>query len=172
VDEKIRKIKALVLDVDGVLTDGRIIYDSEGREIKLFDVQDGFGIMILQRLGYRTAIISARSARPVDIRAQDLKIHKVYQDASPKSKAFDQMLQDFQMTEDQVCFVGDDLPDLEVLDRAGFAVAVENAVQEAKNLADYVTVKRGGHGAVREVIELILKTQGRWQEALAQFKKP
>jgi 3-deoxy-D-manno-octulosonate 8-phosphate phosphatase (KDO 8-P phosphatase) len=171
-DEKIKKIKALVMDVDGVLTDGRIIYDSDGREIKLFDVQDGFGIMVLQRLGYRTAIISARSAKPVDIRAQDLKIHKVYQDASPKSKAFDQMLRDFQMAEEQICFVGDDLPDLEVLARAGFAVAVKNATREAKDLADYVTTKRGGRGAVREVIELILKTQGRWEEALAQFKRP
>ena len=161
-DDKIKRIKILALDVDGVLTDGRIIYDSLGHEIKFFDVQDGYGIILWRRLGLRTAILSARSAKPVDVRAGDLKIDKIYQNAFPKIDAYEKLLQDFDARDDEVCFVGDDLPDLAVLKRAGFAVAVANASADVKAVADYVTRNPGGRGAVREVIELILKTQDKW----------
>ncbi len=166
-ENKIKKIKLLALDVDGVLTDGRIICDSDGREIRNFDVQDGYGLILFKRAGLKTAIISAKSAGPVDIRAKDLQIDKVYQNAYPKLNFYQQMLRDLDVTDEEVCFVGDDLPDLVVLKHAGFAVAVANAVEEVKREADYITKNKGGRGAVREVVELILKTQGNWEAVLS-----
>ena len=165
-DDKIKKIKLLALDVDGVLTDGRIIYDSDGREIKNFDVQDGFGFALLRRCGFKTAIITARASKAVDVRATDLKIDKVYQDAYPKIEFYQKMLSELNVNDEEVCFVGDDLTDLCVLKRVGFAVAVANGHDEIKKAAHYVTKKNGGKGAVREVIELILKTQGKWAQVL------
>jgi len=158
------------MDVDGVLTDGRIVYDTSGKELKFYDVQDGFGIVIFQRAGYKTAIISARSAKAVTVRARDLKIDKVYQNAYPKMNSYRKMLEDFKINDEEVCFMGDDLPDLPILEKAGFAVAVPNAVSEVKQAADYITRKAGGNGAVREVIELILKTQGRFDKILHSLK--
>ena len=148
---KIKKIKLLALDVDGVLTDGRIIIDSDGREIKNFNVLDGFGIVKMRHLGFKVAIITARSSEPVTFRAKDLKIDKVYQDAYPKIEAYSKMLEELQVTDEEVCYIGDDIPDLDVLKRVGFAVAVENAHEELKKIAHYITEKRGGSGAVREV---------------------
>lgn len=167
--KKAAKIRVLALDVDGVLTNGRIILDHRGKETKIFDVQDGFGLVLFQKMGFQTAIISARSAEAVHWRAQDLKIDKIYQDAYPKINAYEEMLKDFNVKDDQVCFVGDDLPDLAVLKRAGFAVAVANARQEVKKASDYVTKNPGGTGAVREVVELILKAQSQWNETLKNF---
>ena len=152
----------MVLDVDGVLTDGKIILDSKGREIKVFDVQDGYGLVILRKAGIKTALLSARASEVVQHRARDLKIDKVYQDAFPKIDFYKKLLIDFDVKDEEICFIGDDWPDVEVLKRVGFAVAVPNAVDEAKKVADYVTKNRGGSGAVREVIELILKKQGFW----------
>ena len=159
---KIKKVKVLALDVDGVLTDGKIILDSDGKETRAFDVQDGYGIAVFKKAGFRTAIISAREAKPVEIRAQDLRIDKVYQNAYPKLDAYEKMLKDLDIKDGEVCFMGDDLPDIPVLKRVGFAVAVGNAAAEVKTQVDYVTKNRGGAGAVREVIELILKAQGKW----------
>ena len=167
--EKIQKVRVLVMDVDGVLTDGKIIIDAGGNEIKNFDVQDGFGIVFFKRAGYKTAVISARAAEAVSVRLKDLKVDKIYQDAYPKVNAYVKLLNDLRVTEGQVCFIGDDLPDLGVLKRVGFAVAVANAVDEVKKAADYVTKKNGGEGAVREVIELILKTQGKWESIVASI---
>ncbi len=165
--QRIQKIKLLVMDVDGVLTDGKIIYNSEGQEIKHFDVQDGYGIVFFQRAGFKTAIITARSSRVVTIRAEDLEISKVYQDASPKINAYKELLNDFNLKDEEVCFMGDDLVDIPILKKVGFAVGVPNAVAEVKKNVHYVTKKNGGYGAVREVIELILKTQGMWESILA-----
>lgn len=169
--KRLAGIKALVLDVDGVLTDGRIIYDSEGRETKNFDVKDGWGIVMLQKKGFRTAIISARDSRATDVRARDLKVSKVYQNAYPKVAAYEEMLKEFGLKDENVCFVGDDITDLDVLRRAGFAVAVKDAVPEAKKAAHYVTAKPGGKGAVREVAELILKSRGLWKEIVGGGQK-
>ncbi len=167
--ERIKKIKVLALDVDGVLSDGKIIIDSNGDEIKNFDVQDGFGMVLLRRAGLKLAIITARMSRPVDFRAKDLKVDVVYQDASPKMEYYKRMLKELQVSDEEVCFVGDDLPDLGVLRQVGLAVAVANGVEEIKKEVHYVTHKFGGNGAVREVVELILKTQGRWDEIVATF---
>lgn len=162
----LKKITVVALDVDGVLTDGRIIYDSTGRETKVFDVQDGLAIVLMRRLGFKLAIISARASKTITVRAKDLGIDRVYMDAYPKRKAYEAMLKAFKVRDENVCFVGDDLVDIPLLKRAGFAVAVRNACPEARRAADYVTRKTGGRGAVREVIELILKSQGRWAEIL------
>jgi len=163
---KIKNIKLIVLDVDGVLTNGKINMDSKGEEIKVFDVQDGYGLVLFKKAGFKTAILSARSAAAVTARAHDLKIDKVYQDAYPKINAYNCLLRDFQLTDEEVCFIGDDLPDLAVLRRVGLAVGVPNAVKEVHEVAHYVTQNAGGAGAVREVVELILKTQGKWEEIL------
>lgn len=165
---KIRKIKLLIMDVDGVLTDGRIVIDARGEEIKFFDVQDGFGIVLLREAGVKTAILSARSCAAVTARAQDLKIDKICQDAYPKAGVYDRLIRELGVQDKEVCFIADDLPDLAVFKRVGLAVAVANAAAEIKKEADYVTGCRGGNGAVREVIELILKTQGKWAHIVAQ----
>jgi 3-deoxy-D-manno-octulosonate 8-phosphate phosphatase (KDO 8-P phosphatase) len=161
--QKIKKIKVLALDVDGVLTHGKINLDEKGKEVKSFDVYDGFGLALFKRSGLKTAIISARFSGAVSARARDLKIDKVYQDAYPKITAFEEMLKEFGVKDEEVCFVGDDLPDICILKRVGFGVAVNNAALEVKQVADFITKKHGGDGAVREVIELILKTQGKWK---------
>lgn len=165
-EARIKKIKVLAVDVDGVLSDGRIVYDSDGRELKFFNVQDGFGLVLMRRLGFKTAIITARGSKVVEVRAADLKIDRVFQNAFPKMAAYEQMLAEFGVSDEEVCFIGDDLPDLRLLERAGFAVAVANATPEAKSAAHYVTRLPGGHGAVREAVDLILHTQGKWDQVL------
>ncbi len=164
---KIKDVKLLLMDVDGVLTDGKIIYDSQGNETKVFDVKDGFAIVLFEKMGYKTGILTARGSRVVRIRAKDLAIHRVYLNASPKIDVFPKILKDFKLSAEAVCYIGDDLPDYQVMKAAGFSVAVNNAVPEIKAVADYVTQNAGGHGAVREVIHLILKSQGRWDQAVS-----
>ena len=158
----LKKVKVLAMDVDGVLTDGRIIVDSHGVESKNFDVQDGLGIVFLQKCKIKTALISARESDVVMYRAKDLKIDKVYVGVYPKISAYENMLKEFNVHDSQVCFIGDDVADLGLMRRCGVKVAVATAVLEVKQIADYVTVKKGGHGAVRETVELILKAQGHW----------
>lgn len=161
--ERLKKIKLLIMDVDGVLTDGRIVVDERGRETKNFDVQDGFGIVVFQRAGFKTAILSAaRASAVVKYRARDLEIDQVHLNAYPKIDAYKKILRALKLNDEDACFIGDDLPDLEVLSKVGFAVAVPYARAEVKKVADYITKKQGGNGAVREVIELIMKTQNLW----------
>lgn len=167
--ERIKKIRVLVLDVDGILTNGTINVDSQGNEFKVFNVQDGFGLVFFGKMGYKTAIISARSAPAVISRAKDLKIDKIYQDAYPKTNAYQKLLKQMNVADSQVCFMGDDLPDICVLRKVGFAVTVPNSVAEVKKEAHYITKRAGGDGAVREVVELILKTQGMWKKTLKEI---
>ncbi len=167
---RLKKIKLLVMDVDGVLTDGKIVVDAQGKELKFFDVQDGFGLVLLRRAGIKTAILSARSSPAVTARAEDLKIDKICQDAYPKSDVYACLARELNFTDEEVCFVGDDLPDLAVLKRVGLAVAVPNAVAEVKKAAHYITTCRGGAGALREVVELILKAQGKWKDIVVRTR--
>jgi len=167
--EALKKIKAVVMDVDGVLTDGRIIVDSHGVETKNFDVQDGFGIVFLKKCGIKTAIISARESEVVAHRARDLKIDKVYLGVYPKTSAYESLLEEFKVRDEEVCFIGDDLADLCIMNRCGVGIAPANAVFEVKKIADFVTVKSGGAGAVRETIELILRAQGHWGPQLYEY---
>jgi len=161
-----KKIKVVAMDVDGVLTDGRIIMDSNGVETKNFDVQDGFGIVFLKKCGLKTAIISARESGVVAHRAKDLKIDKVYVGVYPKLSAYENLLEEFKVRDEEICFIGDDLADICIMRRCGVSIAVANAVFEIKQIAHYVTVRQGGHGAVREAIELILQAQGKWSPQL------
>ena len=154
------------MDVDGVMTNGQIIYDSINRETKVFNVKDGYGIILLQRAGFRTAIISARAAQPVLYRARDLKIGRVYQGADPKITAYRCMLKDFRVRDEEVCFIGDDLPDIPLIRQVGLGVAVRDAAPDVRKAADYITRCRGGEGAVREIAELILKAKGVWTKIL------
>ncbi len=167
--ERARRIRALVLDVDGVLTDGRMIYDEFGDELKCFDVQDGTGILFWRRAGMRTAIITARKTKLVRRRAKDLVVDFVAQKAFKKLLAYEKFLRRYRLSHEQVCAMGDDVLDLPVLRRVGLAVAVSNAVDEVKTASHYVTAKCGGRGAIREVIELVLKIQGKWNDILKPY---
>lgn len=162
--ERAGRVRLLLLDVDGVLTDGRIVYDSCGRDMKFFDVHDGLGVYILKKAGIKTILITAKGSRAIRPRARDMGVEEVFEDISPKSAVLDKILKKYRVSIDQVCFVGDDLVDLCLMRRVGFPVAVFNAAADIKQTAAYITVREGGRGAVREVAELILKSQGKWKE--------
>lgn len=171
VREKASRIKILIVDIDGVMTDGRIIYSIYGDELKFFDVQDGFGITLLRRAGIKSLIITAKKSKIVKMRAKDMRVAKAYQGHIDKVKPFNHALRKFRVIPEEVCFIGDDLIDIPVLKRVGLAVAVPNAMDEVKEQAHYVTAKSGGRGAVREVCDLILKAQGKWDLATAKYFK-
>lgn len=162
-------IRLLLLDVDGVLTDGRIIYDGKGQEWKFFNVKDGHGIKLLQRGGVEVGILSGRESSAVGIRARELKIDLVIQKAWDKVKALKTIQKRRKIALAEVCFVGDDLVDLPVFSRVGFAVAVADSVPEVKKRAHFVTQHPGGHGAVREVCEVILRAQRKWSAVTKKY---
>jgi YrbI family 3-deoxy-D-manno-octulosonate 8-phosphate phosphatase len=164
-------VEMLVLDVDGVLTGGGIIYGDSGLELKIFHVRDGTGLKIWHQAGKRSAIITGRKSRVVDMRAGELGIHQVIQGADNKLAAYRQVLEGSGSRPPQVCFVGDDLPDLPLLRHCGLAVAVADACPEARQAAHYVTRADGGQGAVRETIELILRSQGSWQKVVQRYRE-
>jgi 3-deoxy-D-manno-octulosonate 8-phosphate phosphatase (KDO 8-P phosphatase) len=167
--ERCQNIEMLVMDVDGVLTDGAIVYTDRGEEIKAFHVRDGSGLKLWMALGKKAAILTGRKSVVVERRALELGIRSVIQGASDKLMVFDGILTEQNLRESQAAYVGDDLPDLPVLRRCGLALTVVDACPEARDQAHYVTRATGGHGAVREIIELILRAQGRWQEACARY---
>jgi len=167
--EKAKNIKALIVDIDGVMTDWRIVYSGYGEELKFFDVQDGFGINLLSRAGIKTIIITAKKSKIVKHRARDLKFAKAYQGFTDKLIPFNDLLKTFNLKPEEICFMGDDLMDTPVLRRVGFAVAVPNAVEEVKSCAHFVTQNRGGRGAVREICDLILKSQNKWDLVTSKY---
>lgn len=167
--EKILPIRLLVLDVDGVLTDGSIIYAADGGEAKSFNVKDGSGLKYWARAGYRAGIITGRSSPMVERRAKELDIEFVAMGAKDKLPAFEAMLAKAGVRPEEAAMVGDDLPDLPLIRRAGFGVAVADAVAEVREAAAMVTKKKGGRGAVREVVECILKCQGKWDAIMARY---
>ena len=168
-EERIKKIKILMLDIDGVLTDGRIVYSNYGDESKFFDVQDGFGAVLLKRAGIKTVIMTAKKSNVVWKRAKNMYAFKVYQNCFDKLKIFQKVVKSLKLDPEEICFMGDDLIDIPVMKRVGFAVAVPNAVEEVRQNSHYVTRKRGGRGAVREICDLILKTQGKWESVTAKY---
>ena len=168
-EQRAKKIRWLVLDVDGVLTDGKIVYDDRGRELKFFDVQDGAGVVFWKRAGRRSVVITARRSPLVAKRARELHIDRVYQLALRKLDAYNAFKRRYRISDAAICAIGDDLMDLPILRRAGLAVAVANAVPELKRAAHYVTRRHGGDGAVRELIERLLKAQGLWPQILARY---
>ena len=167
--EKFNRVKLLVLDVDGILTDGRIIVNDQGREMKHFDVQDGFGIVLFQRAGFKVAVISARGSDAVKARTADLKISKVYLNARNNLKIYRQLAKSSGVDDQDVCFMGDDLPDLGVAQTVGTVCTVPTAREEILKVADYVTERPAGRGAVREVIDLILQAKGLWEAVVKEY---
>lgn len=163
------EIKMLVIDVDGVMTDGTIILDSNGNESKRFSILDGHGIKMWHRAGLETAIISGRESGATVARAKQLSISRVVQGQKKKLPAFEALLAETGFDASEVAYIGDDLLDLPLVVRAGLGVAVANAVQELKDGADMITAKTGGNGAVREVIELVLKETGKWPKLMERY---
>ncbi len=156
---KLKKIRAILLDVDGVLTDGAIIYGGDGIELKIFDSQDGFGIVNAIKQGIRVGIITARKSEVVERRAADLGIVDLYQGSIDKLTPYEKVKKQYSLHDAEVAYVGDDLLDLPLLQKVGFSAAPANAVRDVKIRVDHVTKMSGGHGAVREVIDMILKAQ-------------
>jgi 3-deoxy-D-manno-octulosonate 8-phosphate phosphatase (KDO 8-P phosphatase) len=162
-------IKILVLDVDGVLTDGTLIINSNGSESKSFNILDGHGIKMWRRAGLKVAFFSGRASQPTKHRAKQLDVDYVFEDCHDKLIAIKEFLGQTGFSPQQVAYVGDDLTDLPVIKYVGFGAAVANAVNEVKKYADYVAACEGGKGAVREVIEYILKNAGKWQELMKRY---
>ena len=169
ITDRARKIKLLVLDCDGVLTDGRIIMLPDGDETKAFDVKDGHAIVMGQRAGLRVAIISGRKSSVVRARAKELGVAHLHEMAWVKKEPYEKILAEEGLKDEQVCYVGDDVVDIPLMRRAGLGVAVADAVDETKKYSHLVTSRRGGRGAVREVIEFILKAQDKWDEAMTRY---
>lgn len=163
------KVRLFIFDVDGVLTDGSLTYGAEGEMVKTFNVHDGLGIKLLQEAGIKTAIISARRTPIVLARAKDLGIEYVHQGGHDKLTPFKAMLEQLGITEEEVAFIGDDVVDLPILTRAGFAVSVPNGRPEVHARAHYITEAAGGRGAVREACEFVLRATGNYERVMAQF---
>jgi 3-deoxy-D-manno-octulosonate 8-phosphate phosphatase (KDO 8-P phosphatase) len=165
--EKAKRIRMLVMDVDGVLTDGRIIYSDDGTEVKAFDVKDGVGIRAAQRAGLLVAVLTARVSDAVARRARELGITEVHQGINDKVETYGALLRRHHLTDDLVAYVGDDVNDLPLLARAGLSAAPSDAAGDVKARVAYVAERGGGRGAVREVIELILRAQGKWEQVIS-----
>jgi len=163
-DERCRQIELMLSDVDGVMTDGSIVLDNQGVESKTFHIRDGLGIHVWQRAGYRFGIVTGRSSQMVRLRAGELGIDIVRQGIDDKLTTTLELIAELNLTAQQVCYIGDDLPDLAVIEAVGLGVAVADAAEEVRSAADYTTSVPGGQGAVRETVELVLKNRNRWDE--------
>jgi 3-deoxy-D-manno-octulosonate 8-phosphate phosphatase (KDO 8-P phosphatase) len=166
--DRAAKIELLLLDVDGVLTDGSIVYTDEGAELKRFHVRDGSGLKLWHGLGKRSAIVSGRRSKAVERRAAELGVAPVLQGRDDKVSALDAVLAATGLRADQVCAIGDDLPDVPVARRVGLAAAVADACPELRAAAHYVTAVPGGRGAVRDLIEWLLKLRGEWDTVVGR----
>ena len=168
-NDKLADIRLLLLDVDGVMTDGGIIYDGNGLETKTFNVKDGHGIKMLQRYGIEVGIITGRTSLVVDIRAKELGVELVYQGALKKLESYRDIKRRTGLVDSQIAYMGDDVIDVPVMKQVVFAAAPSDALIEARNAAHYVTSLAGGRGAVREVCDLILRGRGLWNEIVARY---
>ncbi len=157
--ERAKRIKMIVMDVDGVLTDGRIILGSEGEELKNFYVQDGQGFALALQKGLIIALVSGRRSKVVERRAKELKIKEVYQNISKKIEVYSRLLKKYGLKDEEIAYIGDDLGDIPPLKKAGLALAPANGVEEVKGVVHYVTRASGGRGTVREAIDIILKAK-------------
>jgi len=165
---KASKIKLIAFDVDGVMTDGSLTFDEEGKEYKTYNAHDGQGIVMLNRAGFKTAIITARDNQTVVVRAKILNITKLLYGQKDKSKALDEVLKEFNLKEEEIAYMGDDLPDLCVIRRVGLSACPNDAVDEVKKEVDFISNFGGGKGAVREFCNLILKSNGVEPESVAK----
>lgn len=169
-NRKLAQIRLLLLDVDGVMTDGRIVYDGTGLETKFFNVKDGHGIKMLQRHGIQVGIITGRTSVVVDIRARELGIELVYQGALNKLVSYADVKLKTGLDDSQIAYVGDDIIDVPVIRRVGFSAAPHDSMPEVLAVVDFVTSRSGGMGAVREVCDLILKGRGVWDEIAGRYE--
>ena len=167
--ERACNVKLIIFDVDGVLTDGNIHLSERGEVFKSFSVQDGLGIGMARKAGMKTAIITGRKSKIVEFRANELKIDELYQGKQNKLDAFAAIQKRFQVKAEEIAYIGDDFLDLPILARVGFAAAVGNAVTEVKERAHFISDRKGGDGAVRQIMEFLLKAQGRWEEMVNSY---
>jgi 3-deoxy-D-manno-octulosonate 8-phosphate phosphatase (KDO 8-P phosphatase) len=163
------EIKMLVIDVDGVLTDGNIVLNHDGTESKHFNILDGHGIRLWRRAGLKVAFLSGRSSEPTNRRAEQLQIEHCLTDCHFKLPALQELIEKEGLSKENIVYIGDDLPDIPPIRFAGFGVAVSNAAQEVKDNADFIASRRGGDGAVREVIEYVLKECGKWENLMQRY---
>ena len=170
--ERIRAVKLVIFDVDGVLTDGRIVLNDDGVESKFFDVRDGSGIKWLVRVGLDVAFLTGRQSHVVEVRAAELGVTRIHQGAKVKIDVYERLLNEAGLQDEAVAYAGDDLIDLPVMRRVGLALAPADARPEVKAAAHYVCQEGGGRGAVREIVELILKGQGFWEQVTAPYFSP
>ena len=170
--ERIRAVKLVIFDVDGVLTDGRIVLNDDGVESKFFDVRDGSGIKWLVRVGLDVAFLTGRQSHVVELRAAELGVTRIHQGAKVKIDVYERLLNEAGLQDEAVAYAGDDLIDLPVMRRVGLALAPADARPEVKAAAHYVCQEGGGRGAVREIVELILKGQGFWEQVTAPYFSP
>ncbi len=167
--ERAAKIKLLILDIDGVLTDGRVIYDQDGRELKFFDIKDGHGLKLLQRAGFQIVWLSGRKSIPNQVRARELGIDELVEDCKIKLPEFERIVGERGLTPEQAAFMGDDLIDLPPMRACGLALAPADAWPEVRSVAHFVAGRAGGRGAVREACELLLKAVGKWEEVTERY---
>lgn len=168
-DERARRIELILSDVDGVLTDGGIIYDNQGIESKRFYVRDGLGIRLWKRAGFRFGILTARTSHIVKLRSSELDLDVVRQGFEDKLPVAREVIAQFDLEPEQVCFIGDDLADLAVMQHVGLAIAVSDAAPEVRAAAQLITDKAGGQGAVREAVEKLLKAKNRWDDLVRKY---
>jgi YrbI family 3-deoxy-D-manno-octulosonate 8-phosphate phosphatase len=170
IDQRMQAIRLILSDVDGVLTDGAIVYNNQGVETKAFHVRDGLGIQLWQKSGHKFGILTARTSHLVKLRATEIGIEIVRQGVDDKLLAAKRIAEQLRLTLAETCYVGDDLADLRLLGQVGLAVAVADGAEDVRSAAHCVTKTPGGRGAIRELIEMILKSQKRWDELLAGYQ--
>lgn len=168
-EQRMQGIKLILSDVDGVMTSGGITYDNQGVETKTFHVRDGMGIKLWQRTGYRFGIITARSSHIVKLRMDELGVDLVRQGAEKKLDVANEIMKEMSLSLEQICYIGDDLTDLALLQSVGLSASVSDGAPEVKKAVHLVTKATGGHGAIRELVEVILKGQNRWQELVQSY---
>ncbi len=168
-NQNLQRIRLLLTDVDGVLTDGRVAKLADGDELKFFSIYDGLGIRLAQKSGIEIGFVSGRRSRQVAARAAELEVKLLFQGVPDKVKAFESICRDKGLTAEEIGYVGDDLPDIRLLRKVGFSAAPANAVAAVRDCVDYVASTKGGKGALREVIELILRAQGKWEQVVKQL---
>ncbi|MBE0425352.1 MAG: HAD-IIIA family hydrolase [Nitrospirae bacterium] len=166
-----KKIRLLILDVDGVLTDGSIILDNKNNELKSFHVRDGHGIKMLLKAGIKVAFITGRSSNVVKRRSEELGLKDIFQKCYDKMPAYNQLSQKYSLGDDEIAYVGDDIIDMPLLKRCGFPVAVSDSDDEVRSVAKMITRNKGGQGAVREVCDFILKSKGLWKGIIDEYSK-
>ncbi|MFV2066621.1 MAG: KdsC family phosphatase [Pirellulales bacterium] len=168
-EQRCESIELILSDVDGVMTDGAVVFDNQGIEAKRFHIRDGLGIRLWQKAGYRFGLITGRTSQVVKLRAAELGVDPVRQGVADKLSAARDIFADLKLDASQVCYIGDDLLDIALMQSVGLGVAVADAVEEVRQVAHYTTTAMGGRGAVRETIELILKHQQRWDNLIRRF---